>query len=192
MTARIEAGRVLVEGQFFDTPTGREVAQLFSEGAPWEMSVGIDAKLEPVEGDISANGQNFSSVRGAFRHGTLREVSFVPMGADPHTGVVAFAKPTQDNQPPTEGQKMTEIDELKQRLTNVERREMQSRIATKVGLPGAFASRIQGETEDDMETDAKALLAARPPQVAPKLPPTNPGNPQTSESDADRRKRLGL
>jgi len=85
-----------------------------------------------------------------------------------------------------------ENDELKQRLTNVERREMQSRIATKVGLPGAFASRIQGETEDDMETDAKALLAAMPPQVAPKLPPTNPGNPQTSESDADRRKRLGL
>ena len=120
MTARIEAGRVLVEGQFFDTPTGREVAQLFSEGAPWEMSVGIDAKLEPVEGDINANGQNFSSVRGAFRNGVLREVSFVPMGADPHTGVVAFAKPTQDNQPPTEGQKMTEIDELKQRLAESE------------------------------------------------------------------------
>ncbi len=72
------------------------------------------------------------------------------------------------------------------------REQMQNKVAAKVGLPVVFANRIQGNTEEEMETDAKVLLAAMPAAVAPKLNTTNPGQPQTGETDADRRVRLGL
>lgn len=84
------------------------------------------------------------------------------------------------------------IAELEAKTLAAERRELQNSVAAKVGLPAAFASRIQGETEDDMEADAKALLAAMPAAVPPKGNPTNPGQPQTGETREERRKRLGL
>jgi len=84
------------------------------------------------------------------------------------------------------------IAELKAQIAAQARRELQSKVADKVGLPAVFASRIQGETEADMEEDAAALLAAMPGTVAPKLAPTNPGSPQTGETDEARRERLGL
>lgn len=65
-------------------------------------------------------------------------------------------------------------------------------VAEKVKLPSAFASRIQGDTVEDMTEDAKALLAAMPVPVPPKLPPTNPGAPQTGETRAERKARLGI
>jgi len=64
--------------------------------------------------------------------------------------------------------------------------------AEKTKLPAAFADRLQGETPEELEADALKLLEAMPKPVAPKLNTTNPGEPQTGESDADRRKRLGL
>jgi hypothetical protein len=64
--------------------------------------------------------------------------------------------------------------------------------ATKTKLPLAFADRIKGETPEDMEADAAAMLEAMPKAVAPKLEPTNPSAPQTGETEADRKKRLGL
>ena len=82
--------------------------------------------------------------------------------------------------------------ELEARITAAERREQQRKIAEKVNLPAAFAERIQGVNEADMEADAQALLAAMPVKVAPQLNPTNPGAPQTGETDDEHRIRLGL
>jgi hypothetical protein len=83
-----------------------------------------------------------------------------------------------------------QIAELNARVTENTRRELQNKVADKIGLPSAFASRIQGADEASMEADATALLAAMPVKVAPKLDPTNPGQPQTGETDAERRKKL--
>jgi chromosome segregation ATPase len=69
---------------------------------------------------------------------------------------------------------------------------MRRDAAVKVKLPPEFADRIKGETPEEMEADAAIMLAAMPKPVAPKLEPTNPGQPQTGETDAERRKRLGL
>lgn len=85
-----------------------------------------------------------------------------------------------------------EVADLKAKVAAGERRELQRKVAEKVKLPLVFADRIQGETEAEMEIDAAALLAAMPAKVAPPLNPTNPGQPQTGETDADRRERLGL
>ncbi len=92
---------------------------------------------------------------------------------------------------------LSELDKAKKHIAELEaeikaqaRRELQRKVAEKVKLPLVFADRIQGETEEEMEADAIALLAAMPAQVAPKLAPTNPSQPQTGETEAEKRKRL--
>lgn len=46
---------------------------------------------------------------------------------------------------------------------------MRRDIAAKVGIPAGLASRLQGDTEDDIEADAKQLLATLPKPAAPSL-----------------------
>lgn len=92
--------------------------------------------------------------------------------------------------------------ELAQRTLNDTKRE----IAAKVGLPPILATRIQGDTAEAMEADAKTLLAALPkpePPAAteaqaaperkpsPKINPTNPGgNATAKETPAQTKARL--
>ena len=77
-------------------------------------------------------------------------------------------------------------------LKNERLRVMKRDAAEKTKLPAAFADRLQGETPEELEADALLLLAAMPAKVAPALNTTNPGNPQTGETDAQRRERLGM
>jgi hypothetical protein len=42
-------------------------------------------------------------------------------------------------------------------------------VAAKVNLPAALVDRLQGETADELEADAKALLAALPKPAAPNI-----------------------
>ena len=76
------------------TDAGRQVAAEFSEGAPWEFSVGINAEVEsfPKRSEVELNGRTLS-VDTVFRKARVRELSFVPAGADPNTHVVAFERP---------------------------------------------------------------------------------------------------
>jgi hypothetical protein len=75
------------------TTAGQLVAAECAEGAPWEFSVGIHAEFEPFNKPtvIEVNGQSLK-VNGVFRNAAVREVSFVPAGADPHTKAVSFEK----------------------------------------------------------------------------------------------------
>jgi hypothetical protein len=78
--------------------------------------------------------------------------------------------------------------EAKKIRLDLQRRE----VAEKAKLPLSLADRLKGETPEEMEADAAILLAALPVKPAPKLEPTNPGEPQTGETDEQKRKRLGL
>jgi len=81
-----------VLGSFsLSTPSGQQVAAEFSEGAPWEFSVGLQAEIETFEKPktLSVNGQTVT-IDALFKNASVREVSFVPAGADPHTQAVAF------------------------------------------------------------------------------------------------------
>lgn len=91
---KIESG-LMASGTFsLSTDAGRQVAAEFSEGAPWEFSVGINAEVEvfPKRSEIELNGRAMS-VDTVFRKARVRELSFVPAGADPNTHVVAFERP---------------------------------------------------------------------------------------------------
>ncbi|MFA5151989.1 MAG: hypothetical protein WC554_05465 [Clostridia bacterium] len=64
--------------------------------------------------------------------------------------------------------------------------------ATKVGLPEILANRLQGETPEEIEADAKQLLETLPKKTST-ASATNPGGDhQVGETDAERRKRLGI
>lgn len=119
LSARLAGNQVLVSGEFFAaSDAGKEVAALFAEGAPWQMSVGIQGKVE--NGDrrrVELNGRALS-VDTIFRNAKLREVSFVPVGADPNTSVAAFARRHTDHQP--EEPTMADLDQFKDRIVELE------------------------------------------------------------------------
>lgn len=87
-----------VLGSFsLSTPSGQQVAAEFAEGAPFEFSVGLNAQFESFTKPktVEVNGQSVT-VNGVFRNASVREVSFVPAGADPNTKAIAFESNTSD------------------------------------------------------------------------------------------------
>ena len=83
------------------------------------MSVGIQAKAQTTDdkSNVTVNGQNLS-INTVFSGASLREVSFVPVGADPNTAVSAFAK-SSGHQPPKEHNPM-ELEALKAKVAELE------------------------------------------------------------------------
>ena len=94
---------------------------------------------------------------------------------------------------------MSELDKLKKALaekdailTTMQRATAQRQVAEKVGLPAVFAERLKGETPEEIEADAKSILAAMPKQAAPQVGATNPGSNATGngETYAQQRARI--
>lgn len=94
---------------------------------------------------------------------------------------------------------LSETERLKKRLAEIEaeaanlkRTELQRQAAEKAGLPASLATRLQGETLEELETDAKALAETLPKKQAPPLLTTNPGGNAdgNGETDEQRRRRL--
>jgi len=85
-----------------------------------------------------------------------------------------------------------ELAEATTKLKGLEIEKRKQAIASKVGLPEAFAQRLQGETDEELEKDAKLLLEALP--KAPKMPAmsaTNPGaGASQGETVAQQRARI--
>ena len=75
-------------------PAAREVAALSDEGYSWQASVGVEGEsFEELREGASAtvNGRTIQGPAYIMRKSTLREVSFVPVGADADTAGVALA-----------------------------------------------------------------------------------------------------
>lgn len=93
----------------------------------------------------------------------------------------------------TETEKLSkQLQETQTRLKAYERSTIQRQAATKFGLPEALVSRLQGETLEEMEADAKALadtLTKAPKASAGAIP--NPGGAgSVQETEAQKRERL--
>jgi hypothetical protein len=78
-------------------PAALEVLQLADNGFPWQASIGADVNRSErvATGDsVRVNGRNWEGPLIVIRKSTLREISFVPMGADPNTSAtVAGGEP---------------------------------------------------------------------------------------------------
>ena len=93
----------------------------------------------------------------------------------------------------TESEKATKrAQELEARLKAYERTDAQRKAAEKVGLPSSLAIRLMGETPEELEADAKALLDTlpKPTKPAPGINPTNPSSASIEETDAQKKARL--
>ena len=98
-----------------------------------------------------------------------------------------------------EDAELSEKDKLAKRLQEAEHqlktfsfREMQRQAAEKAGLPSAFVSRLQGETLEELEADAKAILEAlpKPEKPSPGVHPTNPPAATQAETTEAKKARL--
>ena len=84
---------------------------------------------------------------------------------------------------------MSETDRLKAELERAQSglkaktvRTMQIEVAAKLGLPAALSDRLKGETLEEMEEDAKAILEVMPKQkAAQNTGTTNPGEQASKE-----------
>jgi hypothetical protein len=94
---------------------------------------------------------------------------------------------------------MSETDRLKAELDRAHSelkaktvRTMQIEVAAKLGIPAALSDRLHGETLEEMEEDAQAILAVLPKQkAAPNTGATNPGEQASKEETrAQKLKRL--
>lgn len=90
---KIDSG-LLIEGTLSSsTESGKEIAALSDEGFPWQASVGIDiGALEELMpgGNRTVNGRTFNGPGYIVTQSSLRESSFVPLGADGATSAVAL------------------------------------------------------------------------------------------------------
>ena len=83
----------------------------------------------------------------------------------------------------TESERLkAELDKARGELKAKTVRTMQIEVAAKLGLPNALSDRLKGETLEEMEEDAKAILEVLPKQkAAPNTGATNPGEQASKE-----------
>ncbi len=109
--------------------------------------------------------------------------------------VQAFEKAEQDKK----DAELSELDKEKKRVAQLEAENKKIKLdllkqstASKLRLPEILANRLQGETPEEIEADAKQLLETLP-KKANTASATNPGGDrQVAETDAERRRRLGI
>ncbi|WP_424894457.1 hypothetical protein [Tepidimonas sp. HKU79] len=79
-----------IEGEVLSaTDAGRQIAALLQADFPLQMSVGMNANFREITEPLVVNGREVR-VSGVFEQPHIREVSFVPVGADPATSAAAL------------------------------------------------------------------------------------------------------
>lgn len=79
--------------------------------------------------------------------------------------------------------------ELEARVKANEAKEARRAAAEKTGLPAVFVDRLKGETPEELEADAQAILEAMPKPKAT-IAATNPPDAKKGETPEARRDRL--
>jgi len=109
----IEAGQIIVEGEILaDNENARQVAALGAAGYQFQASVGADVRRHQkidADGVTQVNGSAHVGPVRIVKASSLREVSFVTLGADSQTSVAIAAEADEEfsmadhaNQTPTE------------------------------------------------------------------------------------------
>lgn len=70
------------------------------------------------------------------------------------------------------------------RVKALELQTLRNNVSIKVGLPAAFVDRLRGETEAEIEADAKSILAIIPKPTAPNINANSGGAPAPISTDA--------
>lgn len=86
-----------------------------------------------------------------------------------------------------------ELTAKEQRIKAMELDSLRRSVASRLGLPDPLIDRLRGETVEEIENDAKALVAAMPKPAAPNINSTTGGAPLpvSSAQIAESKKRSG-
>ncbi len=100
-TPSVQGGQLIVEGEILaDNDNSRQVLALAAAGYQWQASVGADVGRHLRFGEdqiTSVNGQTIQGPVRVVRASTLRETSFVTLGADRSTAVSIAAEAAEEN-----------------------------------------------------------------------------------------------
>lgn len=80
-----------------------------------------------------------------------------------------------------------EVNDWKTKATNYEKTNNQYRVASQVGIPLELASRLQGDTEEDLKADAEKLSSF---MSKPEPMPLKPSEPTKTDPEIDAYKSL--
>ncbi len=98
----VQGGQLVVEGEILaDSETARQVLALAAAGYEWQASVGADVGRHLRFGEdqaTTANGQALVGPIRVVRASTLRETSFVTLGADRSTAISIAAEEVAEEQ----------------------------------------------------------------------------------------------
>lgn len=121
-----------IDGTLLSTQQGKHVADTSDEGYPWELSAYIQsARQEQLkEGEMVVNGVTVAAPVVILRDCSVREVSFVAVGADAHTNAVVLSDGTdfkpdfslsdqQQENTMTEAEQ-AQLDALKEKVAQLE------------------------------------------------------------------------
>jgi len=99
-TPSVQGGELIVEGEILaDNDNARQVLALAAAGYQWQASVGADVGRHTRFGEADATTVNGQTVKGpvrVVRASTLRETSFVTLGADRSTAVSIAADAAEE------------------------------------------------------------------------------------------------
>jgi hypothetical protein len=88
---RVEGGQLVVDAEVLaSTDSASRVVELADKGFQWQASIGADVGRHeriPADQTVTVNGQSFNGPVRIVKASTLREVSFVTLGADDATTV---------------------------------------------------------------------------------------------------------
>lgn len=172
------ASQIDIVGTLANTDAGNRIRQLASEGIPLQLSVGLYGILIEDFGQAKAiqlNGQTINA-SAVIRSGTLREVSFTPLGADPATRVEVFSATTVSHikeEPPMElAELQIQISDLQKNLAAESARaeEAVNKLAEFTALAQLVARNSDIEALETvigyvLNADEKATLTALPDAV---------------------------
>lgn len=152
------AGTASGEGE---TDGARRVLALASNGFPWQMSVGVEPiKVEAIDaGDsVVVNGRSVVGPAYVVRAGSLREVSFVAIGADGRTSADIAAMFNGGPMNFEEWVKAKEFDVAT--LSDVQRKSLQAAYDAEI------AASSEAEESDETDNDNKPPVKANGGNVA--------------------------
>jgi hypothetical protein len=183
------------------TEAGKKVAALFAEGFPVQLSVGMQANVREVSEPVTVNGRQMK-VSAIFEDATVREVSFVPVGADPNTQAQAFSAAASAT--PKEKPDMNEVEALKARIAELEAQIEAARIERRrADLSALFEAVGRDMPKDDkpylemsdaafaaFATDLKAV--AKPARDAALFSATSLGKAEAGKHDGEQQRISAL
>lgn len=129
-----------------------EVRALAANGFPWQASVGVAVKnreFVPAGEKVKVNGRNFAGPVIVVRAGTLKEISFVPLGADDSTSAAVAAG----------------------RYGGSAMNEYEKWLQAKGIDPASISEEVNSALKASFDAEQKAKQPPAPPAPAPAAPP---------------------